>query len=170
MIRMMLINEEEGEGEEEEEEVDPEIKRRMELRERMAKMSGGMGMHGMFGGGMPMPGMAQVRKKKPSGGSDKVVREEQSPVVAHAPPVPIMPILGTQVRSPEQVDRQLERDEEVESHVRSCSGSGPGGDGHTGEDVKQIRPRSRDDQIHGVPSIPSGRLLITNFQPKLRSD
>ena len=37
-----------AESSEEEDDMDPETKRRMELRERMAKMSGGMGMPGMF--------------------------------------------------------------------------------------------------------------------------
>ena len=41
--------------EEEEEDIDPELKRRMEIRDRMAKMSGGMGMHGIFGIPGPPP-------------------------------------------------------------------------------------------------------------------
>ena len=61
--------EEQEEGEEEEEDEDPEVRRKEELRARMAKMSGGMGMHGMFGppAMMPMPGSgpAPPKKKKP---------------------------------------------------------------------------------------------------------
>ncbi|UKZ82534.1 hypothetical protein TrVFT333_010323 [Trichoderma virens FT-333] len=64
--------EEEEEGEEEEEEdVDPEVKRREELRARMAKMSGGMGFHGMFG-------------------APPFLRWEDVTPPPHAPPVPTM--------------------------------------------------------------------------------
>lgn len=89
--------EEEGEEEEEAEEddVDPEIRRREELRARMAKISG-MGMPGMFGL-VPMPTAAatapQPRKtKRPTlpqvEPGDKA---EQLPLPAsRAPPVPTM--------------------------------------------------------------------------------
>ena len=93
-------HEEQGEAEEneeEEEDIDPEIKRRMEIRDRMAKMSGGMGMMGMFGppGGMPgMPGMAPGgfrKKSKPSVEVDKKSPDEQPAATPmHAPPIPLM--------------------------------------------------------------------------------
>ena len=51
---------EEADEEEEEEEIDPELKRRMEIRDRMAKMSGGMGMHGILGIPGPLPRAAPV--------------------------------------------------------------------------------------------------------------
>ena len=109
---------EEGEEEEEEEEdIDPEVRRKEELRARMAKMSGGMGMHGMFGGGMPMPGMAPPPKKKQSTGpgtggkrSGDYGAEDAPPQAARAPPIP-MPGLS-RVRSPEGVNRQVEYDDE----------------------------------------------------------
>ncbi|KAK1472050.1 SH3 domain-containing protein, partial [Colletotrichum abscissum] len=50
------------EEEEEEDDIDPEVRRKEELRARMAKMSGGMGMHGMFG--IPMAAPAIPKKKK----------------------------------------------------------------------------------------------------------
>ena len=83
-----------GEEEEEEEDVDPEVKRRMDIRERMAKMSGGMGMAGMFGPPGGMPGMAP---KKQSSGSNE--RKATAPIASdvqasRAPPVPIVPIPG----------------------------------------------------------------------------
>ena len=95
-----------GENEDEdedEEEIDPEARRRMEIRERMAKMSGGMGMHGMFGppGGMPPPMAGGVPKKPKTGsGSSKGPPKQADPSstepgpAAHAPPVPIMPLAG----------------------------------------------------------------------------
>ncbi|TKW55477.1 Myosin tail region-interacting protein MTI1 [Colletotrichum tanaceti] len=48
--------------EEDDDDIDPEVRRKEELRARMAKMSGGMGMHGMFG--IPMGAPAIPKKKK----------------------------------------------------------------------------------------------------------
>ncbi|KAM0253356.1 hypothetical protein ACHAQJ_007307 [Trichoderma viride] len=80
--------EEEEEAEEEEEDVDPEVKRKEELRARIAKMSGGMGFHGMFGppmgGGMPM----KQGPKPPT--KSAVTREEDVTPPPRAPPVPTM--------------------------------------------------------------------------------
>lgn len=83
----------EDEGEGEDEEVDPEVRRKEELRARMAKMSGGMGMPGMF---MPMPGPSLPKKKKPSttpkDETPPAPAEEPatSPAPRAAPPVPTM--------------------------------------------------------------------------------
>lgn len=95
--------------EEEEEEVDPEVKRRMEIRERMAKMSGGMGMAGMFGppGGMP----GTTSKKQPTASTE---RRDTAPTTGEvqapgALPVSIMPMPGLQkVLSPEQNNSPVE--------------------------------------------------------------
>ncbi|KAI5920219.1 hypothetical protein F4810DRAFT_446214 [Camillea tinctor] len=85
---------EEGE-EEEEEELDPEVRRKQELRARMAKMSGGMGMAGMFGppGMMPMGGAQPIKKPKPAPSSERrssEVSERPASPRAMAPPVPTM--------------------------------------------------------------------------------
>ncbi|KAK4867673.1 hypothetical protein LT330_001183 [Penicillium expansum] len=114
--------EDEGDAEEEEE-MDPETKRRMELRERMAKMSGGMGMMGLFGppsGGMPgMSGAGSARKAKTPGESEKrlgeVEPEPTSP--ANAPPVPMMiPLPGMNVASkPAPSSIEVEKEEEEPS-------------------------------------------------------
>lgn len=95
----------EEDDEEEEEDIDPEVRRKEELRARMAKMSGGMGMHGMFGGGMPMPGPPAPPRKKKSGTSAEKrsgeygVDDVSSPV-SRAPPVPMIPMPGmTRVKS-----------------------------------------------------------------------
>lgn len=84
--------EEEQEGqeeEEEEEEVDPEVKRKEELRARMAKMSGGMGFHGMFGS--PLGGGLPPKKQGPKPPvRSATTREEDVTPPPHAPPVPTM--------------------------------------------------------------------------------
>lgn len=91
-----------AEGEEEaEEDVDPEVRRKEELRARMAKMSGGMGFHGMFGppGMVPMGGPATAKKPKASSPSERrsseFATEGPSSPRMTAPPVPTMiPIPG----------------------------------------------------------------------------
>ncbi|KAE8146040.1 hypothetical protein BDV25DRAFT_163302 [Aspergillus avenaceus] len=106
---------EEGEGgEEEEEEVDPEVKRKMELRERMAKMSGGMGMMGFFGppGGMPIPGAASRKQKAAPEAEKRVEDSDSSPPAAMAPPVPIMALPGMNTSKP-VASPAVEKEEEV---------------------------------------------------------
>ncbi|RFN43839.1 hypothetical protein FIE12Z_11932 [Fusarium flagelliforme] len=84
--------------EEEDEEVDPEVRRKEELRARMAKMSGGMGFHGMFGAPMPAPAPPPKKKKpapKPEHSSVDDSISEASPTSQGAPPVPaMMPLPG----------------------------------------------------------------------------
>lgn len=94
----------EEEEEEEEDEMDAEARRKLELRERMAKMSGGMGMAGMFGppGGLPMGGMPP-KKKKPVEKKSTGESEEYAAPPQRVPMFPGMP----PVRSPEVEDTQL---------------------------------------------------------------
>ncbi|KAL8352396.1 hypothetical protein RB601_002623 [Gaeumannomyces tritici] len=83
--------EEEEEEEEEDEDVDPEVRRKEELRARMAKMSGGMGMAGMFG--MPVPSSSAPKKKKASAPTERRSSEAPEAVPSpafQAPPVPAM--------------------------------------------------------------------------------
>lgn len=101
---------EEEEEEEEEEELDPEVKRRMEIRERMAKMSGGMGMAGMFGPvgiaqQLPSKKQSSMSSERKSSGSGEPATIDQP--ASRAPPVPIMPLPGMQrVRSPDEVEHE----------------------------------------------------------------
>lgn len=97
--------EREGEGAEEEEdeeedEIDSEIRRKEELRARMAKMSGGMGMPGMF---MPMHAPTLPKKKRTTPPKDNVRNEtieEPSPNARAAPPIPtLMALPGMSTRS-----------------------------------------------------------------------
>ncbi|KAG5986711.1 hypothetical protein E4U43_005389 [Claviceps pusilla] len=86
--------EEEGEDQEAEEQddMDPEVRRKEELRARMAKMSGGMGFHGMFGAPVPpVPSKALPKKKmaksvdpSPSAENDAEMQTSR----AQPPPIP----------------------------------------------------------------------------------
>ena len=118
--------EEEDPGEEEgeeEEDVDPEVKRRLEIRERMAKMSGGMGMAGMFGppGGLPTRSstkQAPASSDRTASGNSASGQPDNS--TSRAPPIPMMPMPGLQkVRSPEQSEVQPEISEEVADEPKS---------------------------------------------------
>ncbi|PYI05862.1 hypothetical protein BO78DRAFT_137205 [Aspergillus sclerotiicarbonarius CBS 121057] len=104
--------EEKQEEEEEEEEIDPEVKRKMELRQRMAKMSGGMGMMGLFGapGGMPVPGAAPRKPKAPVEAERPSGEYERAGPTA-APPVPIMALPGMNMAKPTATP-SVEKEEE----------------------------------------------------------
>ncbi|KAI0909300.1 hypothetical protein F4823DRAFT_639187 [Ustulina deusta] len=143
-----------GEDEEEEEEdVDPEIRRKEELRARMAKMSGGMGMAGMFGppGMMGLGGGLPVKKPKPpipverrpSGMSEG----PSSPRMA-APPIPTMMALPgmAKQKEPEEVLEPELKQEPVEEEAARVSIS----------DRTSSEPES--SQLTGAPPpIPEGR-------------
>ncbi|KAF4122970.1 myosin tail region-interacting protein MTI1 [Geosmithia morbida] len=97
--------------EEEDDDVDPEVKRKEELRARMAKMSGGMGFHGMFG--VPVPGAgAPSKKKAPKPEAAPVQEEEAEEPTARAPqPIPAMmalPGMGGPRKSSEDAGRRSE--------------------------------------------------------------
>ncbi|EGE03578.1 SH3 domain-containing protein [Trichophyton equinum CBS 127.97] len=94
-------SEEEESEEQEEDEIDPEIRRRMEIRDRMAKISGGMGMMGMFGAPAGLPGMPTGSYKKPKAPSADAGTTEQQPE-AYAPPVQLMALPGMHVRKQEE--------------------------------------------------------------------
>ena len=108
--------EEQADADEDEDDVDPEVKRRMEIRDRMAKMSGGMGMAGMFGvpGGLPSGGS---KKPKPSGGASKkqsLEAEGAGPASPPSQPVPVMALPGmsmpgmSRVKTPEPIENPMD--------------------------------------------------------------
>ena len=113
------------EEEEEDEEEDPEVRRREELRARMAKMSGGMGFHGMFGPpGMAMGGAAPPKKKAPpppppmDRRSSEVADAPSSP--RGAPPIPTMmalPGMGKQKPKEEAEAVETEQGETTEETI-----------------------------------------------------
>ena len=155
----------EEDEDEEEEDVDPEYKRKMELRERMAKMSGGMGMAGMFGppGGVPQtaskkqkpaPGGTSERKASGSRGSGMT----DSPV-SRAPPVPMIPMPGMQkFGSPEEEPNPLEVGKEAQVPPRSITQGRKPGDVPEVENVDKYRlPMPRRSMEHGAPPhVPQG--------------
>ncbi|XDG09598.1 hypothetical protein ABKA04_009213 [Annulohypoxylon sp. FPYF3050] len=113
------IPEDEEEGAEEEDDVDPEVRRKEELRARMAKMSGGMGFHGMFGppGMMPMGAPASAKKPRASPPSERrssELSERPSSSRMAAPPVPTMmalPGMGMPKQQQEEEAAESEHDE-----------------------------------------------------------
>lgn len=151
--------EEAGEDDEEEEEEDEEAKefrRKEELRARMARLGGGMGMPGMFG--MPMPGAATSLppKQKKAASSEKRTSEDSQSVTSpgHAPPVPMMmalPGLGLPRRVEEQPAATEDSPavaEEVEEE-KSVS-SPPAGKSNT------VLPGSK--HVANVPAVPTSAL------------
>ena len=157
--------EEEDDEENGEDEIDPEVKRRMEIRERMAKMSGGMGMAGMFGppGGLP----PRTTAKQASGSSERKASSNSTSgqtdiPQSRAPPVPIMPMPGLyRVRSPEEEDSQPEvGKEEIGSPKSLVQGRDPA-DMPDVEDMREepLLSSRRSTERSAPPPIPQGNPL-----------
>lgn len=160
----------EDDEEEEEEELDPEVRRRMEIRERMAKMSGGMGMAGMFG---PVGGLQQFPSKKQSstpnerkslGNAASILTD---PPASRAPPVPTMPIPGMQrVRTPDEEEesspRGTHRDTvDVGFKPQAVYTDRDSEEIHDTEDPSQEPlPPSRKSTERTIPSIPYGQCSL----------
>lgn len=145
------------EDEEEEDEVDAETRRKLELRQRMAKMSGGMGMPGMFGG-VPMgalpPKPPKPAKKKSI--TDKKVEESEGYTSPQQPVpmfrIPPLPQAQAQPQGQEQDNRSLsvEKEEEVPPPV---TGS------HAADEVPDVedvvsQPVERTPTAEGPPPVP----------------
>ena len=146
------------EDEAEEEDVDPEVRRRMEIRERMAKMSGGMGMMGMFGTPGVMPSAPTGRKPKSStGDSTRNLSggNGQEDIAAHAPPVPVMALPGmSRTRSPEAEDEEMESDTEHPSSRATPKGAlAPV---MLQEETEVSAPPKRSSTGRSAPPVPQG--------------
>jgi len=141
---------EEEEEEEEEDEMDAETRKKLETRERMAKLSGGMGMAGMFG---PVP---TFPKKKKTAEKQAEETEERSMPQQR---VAMFPMGGMpSVKSPEQENRQLAVEKEDEEH-RPVTSS------HAADeiaDVEDLTPQHMQRTPTGErpPPIPSGKFMI----------
>ncbi|KAI0548766.1 hypothetical protein F4679DRAFT_291785 [Xylaria curta] len=140
-----------GEGEaEDEDDIDPEIRRREELRARMAKMSGGMGMAGMFGppmmGGLPpkKPKPPIPVERRPSGMSEGA----SSPRMT-APPVPTMialPGIGRQ-KQPEEAHEPEPKQDMAEDETAAGSVT----------ESTNLERESTSQVTEEAPSVPGGR-------------
>lgn len=77
-----------GQEEEEHDDMDSEARRKLALRERMAKMSGGMGMPGMFMpvGGIAVAGVTQSKRRQTSGSSHAAEVDMPSSPTHHRTP------------------------------------------------------------------------------------
>ena len=93
---------EDSEDAEEDEQMDPEVRRRMEIRERMAKMSGGMGLMGMFGPPStgPKASTSAAKSRTEVGTESSAGAQTQSDAVQRAAPIPVPGM--SQVRPAEQ--------------------------------------------------------------------
>ncbi|KAI1755243.1 hypothetical protein F4782DRAFT_441084 [Xylaria castorea] len=142
-----------GEGEvEDEDDIDPEIRRKEELRARMAKMSGGMGMAGMFGppamglGGLPIkkPKPPIPVERRPSGMSEGL----SSPRMI-APPIPTMmalPGMGRQ-KQPEEAHEPEPKQDKAEDETTP----GPM------TDSTSLERESTSQATEAPPPVPAGR-------------
>ena len=149
--------EDENEDEEEEEEIDPEVKRRLEIRERMAKMSGGMGMAGMFG----PPGIvssATPKKQKSSGTSAKGKPFQQGVdrIDSEVPrTAPAMALPGMQrVQSPEEEQMPVEVTKEKEAVRTSIVQGRQPEEMPDVEDIKEEPIDDSEDSDEGPARIP----------------
>ncbi|KAB5577917.1 hypothetical protein GE09DRAFT_1087803 [Coniochaeta sp. 2T2.1] len=146
-----VVDEEDEDEEEEEDDVDPEIRRKEELRARMARIAGGMGgmggMGAIFGGGMPSGAAPAAPPKRKKSVAPEASEEAASPST-HAPPIPTMMALPgmSRVKSAEKAPPREEdesEEEEDEAELRTP---------HQ-ESAPQFAPR----EAGGPPPVPSGR-------------
>lgn len=158
------------EDEEEEDDVDPEIRRKEELRARMARIAGGMsGMAGIFGG--PMPGSAAPappRKKKSVAEKQTAETSEDLPSPGHAPPVPMMVALPGMARTKsaeekpqEELSQEPEPEEESETETPYQENAPPSCEYdpavHTLISVTNTMAVPARDTTGPPPPIPGGR-------------
>ncbi|KAK8079934.1 hypothetical protein PG997_007752 [Apiospora hydei] len=150
------VPQEEGEEKaeaEDDEDDDPEARRKEELRARMAKMSGGMGMmgmHSMFGPPMPSP----VGKKKKAAPMERRSSEQPdegastgSPI-ASAPPVPAMmalPGMGQQKPANEETSEHDESEIPDDEDITPVTSTSP----RASESARR--------SMSGPPPLPGGR-------------
>ena len=145
----------------EEDEVDPEMRRRIEIRERMAKMSGGMGMAGMFGPPSGLPPKASTKKnsisneRKDSANSAHVI---DSPPV-RAAPFPVIPMPSLQkVSSPEEGAQQTEVGKEQEEDSKSVTHGRRPEEIPDVEDIEEdfFAPTRRSTERPAAPPVSQG--------------
>jgi hypothetical protein len=140
---------------EEEEEMDEETRRQIALRERMAKLSGGMGMAGMFGPqpGIAMPGMAGGLKKKRPTLEAKPSEDTESVPTSPPPRISKIPIpgMGGMIRPSITAEPEAEEVDEEEEETEAAPDVG---------DIKPTSP-SRDHTTDRTVPILSRGIYLT---------
>lgn len=125
-------DEEAGNEDEAEEDIDPEVRRKEELRARMAKMSGGMGMgmmgmHSMLGMAAPPP-VPIAKKKKAPGPTERRLSEQTDDVPTSprgAPPVPTMMALPGLGKAPAPPQASAESEDDVAAETTPVPAASP---------------------------------------------
>ncbi|KAI0860768.1 hypothetical protein F4860DRAFT_196187 [Xylaria cubensis] len=148
---------------EDEDDIDPEIRRREELRARMAKMSGGMGMAGMFG--PPMMGLGGLPTKKPKPPIPVERRpsgmaEGASSPRMTAPPVPTMIALPG-------IGRQKQPEEAHEPEPQQAMAEEETTPGPMAENTS-LEPESASQATEEPPPVPGGRPAPPSVQIESR--
>ena len=130
---------------------DPDVRRRREIRDRMAKMSGGMGMMGMFGPPGGMPGARSGPKPRQSTENERQTHREQGQEddMARAPPVPIMAMPGMTRHPPPPAD-----DESDEATAQRTP--------------QESAPRELSDADDDIPAPPTRRSTDRPLVPQDR--
>ena len=139
-------------GGEDGEEVDEETRRQMALRERMAKLSGGMGMGAMFrpSGGLAMPGMSGMPKKqKPARPEARDEDADEEVSASPAQRMPMVPIPGMGRTTSFDSSGPASVGKEAENHP--ITGVHPPGEVIDVEDIKLAPSRSGRSAPHVPP-------------------
>ncbi|GMM35155.1 Bbc1 protein [Saccharomycopsis crataegensis] len=144
------IDEEDDEEEEEEEEEDEEEARRRQLRERMAKLSGGAGMFGMMG--MSPFGVPSSTKKKTKPKTEtkkeieKQLEEQEQEDLPRA--VPILPIIGSGASAPVPIpESEAPKTEATQGSISRLSSS---------SNVSEIRDSIDEESFASTNENPAG--------------
>jgi len=153
--------EEDAEEEEEDEEA-AEARRKLELRQRMAKMSGGMGMGGMFGMQMGAPPLAAKKKAAPAASSEhqfeavasSAAPTQRMPMI----PMPGLPTMRSPPQSPTSERPPVVR-KESEPGLPMSSSRAPEAVPDI-EDLEQ-QPSAAAPQHRRAPSYSQGNILRT---------
>ena len=139
------------EDETEEEEEDPEVRRKRELRERMARLGGGMGMMNMFGPPGGMPAAAPPRKSRPSTEAARQSSEQYHPEMTRAPPVPIMALPGMSNQMSKRSEEPLEAESDEDEMAQT-----PHDTRVPTDDYVSPPPPKRTSTGHSSASMPQG--------------
>ncbi|KAF8416975.1 hypothetical protein EV426DRAFT_392671 [Tirmania nivea] len=170
---------EKEEEEEEKKEIDPDVARRLALRERMMKVSGGMSMHCMvFGGPSGMGGMP--KKKAPesrASGESERREEEQRPVPAMVPIFPMggFGLPGMKSPAPKQPEAEVKEDTDSEAEEKVASSAATGkkmSQEHADEevvDIEDLKPSGQSKIAAAVPLPPTSPIGSPQMRPMERT-